>query len=212
MPINHIARKRFVTLHSLNNLGIVNWVSHLKHTLSGHNLENLVDDFTTPMNLYKNIKKIIINCYKAKYISSIQCEQMCPKLRTYQLFKHNFDLEDYMFLRISKYRVSLCRLRISSHDLEIERGRYTVPKTPVNMRLCKQCNAGEVEDEKHFIISCVKYRNIRINLINVNISAIPNFTNLDKNEQFQSIMCSRDNNVIFELAKFCYLAFKLRAG
>jgi hypothetical protein len=38
----------------------------------------------------------------------------------------------------------LARFRISAHKLEIERGRYTIPKTVVENRICEA-----VEDEEH---------------------------------------------------------------
>ena len=47
-------------------------------------------------------------------------------------------------------RSILTRFRISAHKLEIEIGRYTTPKTPLENRLCKQCNSSEIEDEEHF--------------------------------------------------------------
>ena len=58
-----------------------------------------------------------------------------------------------------RYRNALTRLRTSSHTLEIERGRYTTPKTPVCDRLCRTCNV--TEDEIHFILNCVEYGNMR---------------------------------------------------
>ena len=36
---------------------------------------------------------------------------------------------------------------ISSHELEIERGRYK--KMDIRDRLCKVCNTGGIEDERH---------------------------------------------------------------
>jgi hypothetical protein len=45
-------------------------------------------------------------------------------------------------------RSILTRFRISA--LEIETGCYTTPKTPLENRLCKQCNLSEIEDEEHF--------------------------------------------------------------
>ena len=45
---------------------------------------------------------------------------------------------------------ALTRLRTSSHTLEIERGRYTVPRTPICYRLYINCN--DVEDEIHFVV------------------------------------------------------------
>ena len=38
--------------------------------------------------------------------------------------------------------------RISSHKLEIEGGKYK--KLAVKDRLCKLCNTGAVEDERHY--------------------------------------------------------------
>ena len=54
-------------------------------------------------------------------------------------------------------RSILTRFRISAHQLEIKTGRYTTPKTPLENRLCKQCNLSEIEDEEHFLINCPKY-------------------------------------------------------
>ena len=46
------------------------------------------------------------------------------KLRTYKLIKKTFGIETYLELNERKYRKALCALRISSHKLNIERGRY----------------------------------------------------------------------------------------
>jgi hypothetical protein len=45
---------------------------------------------------------------------------------------------------------------ISAHKPEIERGRYTIPKTAVENRICKQCNCEAVEDEEHLLITYSK--------------------------------------------------------
>ena len=49
--------------------------------------------------------------------------------------------------------------RISSHKLEIERGRYK--KLAVKDRICKICNTGAVEDERHLIFNCSSYHTLR---------------------------------------------------
>jgi hypothetical protein len=64
-----------------------------------------------------------------------------------------FILEKKVFLN----RSTLARFRISAHKLEIERDRYTIPKTAVENRICKQCNCEAVEDEEHLLIKCNKY-------------------------------------------------------
>lgn len=47
------------------------------------------------------------------------------------------------------------KFRISAHPLNIERGRYSKPKTPREQRSCKFCI--QVGDEFHFILLCPKY-------------------------------------------------------
>ena len=42
-------------------------------------------------------------------------------------------------------------------SLHIETGRYVRPRLPAEERLCKICNSGEIEDEKHFLLKCQKY-------------------------------------------------------
>ena len=132
------------------------------------------------------------------------------ELRTYKLFQYKLEYENYLWLNIPKYRVSLCRLRTSSHNLEIERGRYTVPKTLPENRLCNQCEHNLVEDEIHFIFICQKYEIIRHNLLSVVCNFINGFKNFPVIDQFKCIMSSQNEHIILALAKFCYLAFSER--
>ncbi|KAJ7296952.1 hypothetical protein O6H91_Y088500 [Diphasiastrum complanatum] len=56
-----------------------------------------------------------------------------------------------------QYRIG--QLRVSSHQLAIEMGRYT--DTPRPQRICQLCSMQEVEDESHFIFRCPIYYEIR---------------------------------------------------
>jgi hypothetical protein len=77
------------------------------------------------------------------------------KLRTYCKFKFIFQQEQYLDnIKELSNRSTLACFRISAHKLEIERGRYTIPKTAVENRICKQCNCEAVEDEEHLLIKC----------------------------------------------------------
>jgi hypothetical protein len=73
----------------------------------------------------------------------------------------------------------LTRFRISA--LEIETGCYTTPKTPLENRLCKQCNLSEIEDEEHFLINCPKYNLHRKELFRkLNNSNFNELSNMNK--------------------------------
>ena len=70
-----------------------------------------------------------------------------------------FKLQNHLEFPLSKeHRYFLTKIRISAHSLNIETGRYN--GTPHEQRLCKFCPSS-VEDEKHFILHCPKYQNIR---------------------------------------------------
>ena len=57
-------------------------------------------------------------------------------------------------------RMNITRWRLSCHKLQIETGRYTVPITPRNERLCKICTV--VEDELHALFHCPAHTFIRV--------------------------------------------------
>ena len=60
------------------------------------------------------------------------------KLDFYCTYKSIFEPERYLnIVNCKNYRIALCRLRSSSHDLEIECGRYR--NISRNDRLCKFC-------------------------------------------------------------------------
>ena len=51
------------------------------------------------------------------------------------------------------------KLRISSHKLKIETGRYD--NIPRDDRLCNLCNCNRTEDETHFLLDCPSFSSIR---------------------------------------------------
>ena len=59
------------------------------------------------------------------------------KLQLYSKIKTSYEPERYLnVIRNAKLKQALCNLRVSNHDLMIERGRYHKPKLPREQRLC----------------------------------------------------------------------------
>ena len=71
--------------------------------------------------------------------------------------------EKYTQILDQKQRQVLCKFRISSHDLEIEKGRYY--QIEPEKRICKLCNVEE-EDEMHFLLKCSKLEETRSIILN----------------------------------------------
>ena len=75
--------------------------------------------------------------------------------------KSKFEIEFYLELFLSrKWRVMLEKLRILSHCLRIETGRYGRDRIDRQDRICTLCSM-ELEDEYHFIFKCHLYQDIR---------------------------------------------------
>ena len=72
-----------------------------------------------------------------------------------------FQLQPYLEkINISKFQKVFSRLRMSSHRLEIEAGRWARPNSiPIEDRKCRTCNL--IKDEYHFVIECSLFREIR---------------------------------------------------
>jgi hypothetical protein len=74
-------------------------------------------------------------------------------------------MKKYLTIKFLELRKTLCRFRISAHDLRIESGRYEHVKNingkniPLerNKRICEFCNLNCVEDEPHFLTECPFY-------------------------------------------------------
>ena len=61
-------------------------------------------------------------------------------------------------IKNKKIRTQLTKLRISDHNLMIERERYM--GLHKNLRYCSFCQ-GTVEDELHFLLNCPTYKYLR---------------------------------------------------
>ena len=55
-------------------------------------------------------------------------------------------------------RIAISKLRLGSHNLLVERGRWT--NTNYEERKCILCN--DIEDEYHFVVICTKFYDLRV--------------------------------------------------
>ena len=107
-----------------------------------------------------------------------------------------------------KYRNAISKIRTSSHTLEIERGRYTIPQTFIHDRKCAFC--GVLEDENHFITVCPMYINDRNSLYSRIISKVPHFEHLNDIGKFECMLTNDDQQILSWFGKFIWDSFELR--
>ena len=129
------------------------------------------------------------------------------KMRILNLLKDKPGRETYLCeVTNSKHRAAMTKLRLSSHSLEIEKGRYD--KTEPQDRLCCYCLAlhtREVEDKVHFLINCPQYKELRDTYLSPHILK----NNLISNEE-KFIQTMTDNNNVRSIAKFISQALEDR--
>ena len=107
-------------------------------------------------------------------------------------------------------RKNLTRLRVSSHKLSVETGRFN--KTPLENRLCAMCDKGLVEDEFHLMISCTAYEKPRDHLFKY-LSSFTDIHNFSDNEIFSVLMSYNNGDYEFTKAvcNFVNLSFEKRS-
>ncbi len=133
------------------------------------------------------IKKLLECQYQNFWITNVHQE---PKMRSYILFKNTFMLEDYLSIANEKHRRVMSKLRVSAHNLAVERGRYTRPVTPINERVCKTCTGNKIEDERHFLIDCERYATQRSGLFAKISNKCGQFPNLNNQAKFVYMLSS----------------------
>ena len=121
----------------------------------------------------------------------------------YTKFKDSFCYEDYLDKCLNdKHRKSFTRLRISSHSLEIETGRYNGVER--SNRLCKLCDQNLVESEYHFLLCCTKFSAIRIKYLGRH-----SWPSLNK---FNALMSTSNKLLLNKISKFITEAFEIRSS
>ena len=115
-----------------------------------------------------------------------------------------FQLQPYLDkLSISKFIQALSRLRMSSHRLEVESGRWVKPvPVPFNERKCTVCHV--FEDEYHFVLECSLYLDLRKKYISKYFWSRPNMF------KFLELLNSSNTSCIRKLCCYIFHSFKLR--
>ena len=146
-----------------------------------------------------SFKESIVRIYTQRRRKDIESSN---KLRTYALIKKYFCVEPYILhIRGNHLITAIARYHMSSHDLNIERGRFNNPIIPKNQRICKRCELNELDDEIHLLLHCSAMNNVREILFD-SVAAIINIQ--PTNKMFLRIMTSRDITVVKSLAQFIY--------
>ncbi len=199
MPDFRYVHKCYNMLKMLDSKGKVNWVTRIRQNLYANGFGYVWE------NQGVANEKLFLNEYiqrlKDQYMQrwTTLCKES-PKLSTYITFKTNFETKPYFsVLNIKKFRFAFVSLRCSSHQLMIEKGRYT--GIDRDQRFCPFCKI-EIEDEYHFVLVCPLYKDLREKYIP--------YLDIASRYQFSILMSSRNESTIKNLAAYIYHSYNLR--
>ena len=150
---NHLLHQSLSESKLLSERGTKTWFKFVHQIFE--KLKITVENFSLD-----KVRLSLISRYKTYWknqlIESGQIQN--GKLRTYCKFKDIFKKEPYLE-NIKSFNIRKCftQLRISSHSLAIEKGRYNM--IDKDKRYCTLCNTQQVEDEHHFLFKCPSYNN-----------------------------------------------------
>lgn len=172
--------KTYLDLYSANT---ANWANYVKNIWHLFDLSSIWSNQGTKYRhkVRRILTKNIIRNYDAQWNALMNKED--SKLRTYRLIKTVIGTENYLLGHTClTSRREFTRLRLSAHQLRVETGRHTSPKTPWENRLCRHCTAQSVETEEHLWLSCSLYLHEREQLIQT-LDSFTTFSSLTTDQE-----------------------------
>ena len=145
-----------------------------------------------------------ISLYSTVYFTKRRFIRDNSKLRTYGIIKRTLGNETYLLSNIKlDQRISRTKLRLSNHELMIEKGRHL--KIGKTRRFCPFYPTN-IESEKHVMLQCKAYTPIRDILVHTVCDIHPQFTFFCNDEKFVSLL-SKDM-FTHEVAPYIHKLFK----
>ena len=181
----------------------VNWASLVRDALFNLGFNDVwYAQNVGNINKVLNILKIRL---KDQFIQNWNARVSESSRATFYQAISDFKLQPYLnIVNVKQFRIALAKLRVSSHRLEIEAGRWIKPnKTPRENRKCKHCNC--LEDEFHFLFECTLFSNLRTTYFK------PYYRIHSSMFKTTELLNSENEADIKRLATYVYKAFELRS-
>ena len=116
----------------------------------------------------KIIEKDLKCSFENNFLKTQHKDSETPGKIYYNNLKHNYEIEQYLIvINRPEYRKAICQFRLGIHKLRINTGRYEKQGAPIPIeeRICRFCNNGQLENITHFIMDCEKYSSLRKSFI-----------------------------------------------
>ena len=209
-----------LALREMESLGHESWLSRINSIKQCLNLDSLHSQLSA--NSVRNIvKKDLRSKFEIFWKDQINELKLGAdglphnKLNFYSQLKSCFKTEDYIEkVQNRNQRSWLTRLRVSAHNLAIEKLRYCRPAIPPEERTCKYCVGGSQglvkDDEIHFLLGCNLFEVKRACFIKRLKCFVPNIEYLSEENQIKTMLCPSSPQAAKLVNKFIGIMFRAR--
>ena len=148
----------------------------LKKTLD---MQPVIDPFEKIANM---ITEKVYNTNVTKF--STYLSDLNPNMSVHPVYETKKYIPDYQ-------RMSFTRLRLMSHNLRIEKGRWS--RTPTELRVC-QCDSTSIQTERHALLECPLTADLRVKFCILNFRSMSDLLGETEN---LAILC----NFVYEVLR-----------
>ena len=119
-----------------------NWAKNVKSLLDKYGFSFVWSNrFSVDLKTsHLQFKRRVLDVFKQSWYNDIANNRVLTLNKNYKL---SFDFEHYLNVLPNKLRVTLSRLRLSSHQLRIETERYSQNRVDRAQRICTLCNKSD---------------------------------------------------------------------
>ena len=187
-----------IYLDQCNNVAGNCWSKRLHSIIDHLGYTNIRLNFNRELNNFSALKLRLNDQFVQEWHHIIN---NLPKLSCYRSFKRKFCFEAYLDkIQNQKLLKSFARFRLSSHELEIETGRFS--NIPRDERFCKMCNSGYIKTEFHFLLCCPTYNDMRREYFGNNCRPTQS--------KFISLMSCNSKKKILNISKYISICLDFR--
>ena len=153
-------------------------------------LQFLASECSYPLNLHKLVKQTLIDQYNQNWNTLVNSSK---KGKIYQLGKISIGLEPYLKLLPLNDARCLFKFRTANHKLPIETGRWD--GTLLEHRKCNLCQKDEIGSERHYLLTCDYFNNLRLKYLSNIISG-------ESEYEYKKLLQSSSSETLTKLARF----------
>ena len=198
---SRFSKMAYQSLLTLHEKGNKNWVTFVKSLLceSGYEVVWIYGSVGNEKRFLREFKERLRANFSLRWLNHLS---QSNRFERYNNIKGCIEKETYIdLIKANVYRTALARFRTGVSPFNAHKHRYSLTD---ESRACPFCPLKK-EDEEHVLLDCPKYSEIRERYV-----ALDLVCNVPVDRKVISLLSSKNNEVLIDLGKFLFLAWKKR--